>query len=513
VTHTVLTNKENGTMKRVLIVVAIAVAMTFAMTLTAFADHSPTFYVEWDAAADHAGYVEDFGNVGTGSPHQNYLEGTEKCAVCHSVHRAPVGPGIKWDTNPADEASRTKVAGGQYNRQEFETVGTAPAQMLLQTTVANSCDYCHILTSTGGKQLYAGKTQYRTEGTGLAGAEWDAGFAHHNGCTGCHVVHGVGNNYGNAALWGAKGIFEGPLETKVLKLRAKGTGGAVGTAAAYNWQDETVAIGSAGQAEFGASGIAGAAAWAAAQTPADYIAGEVRPLDPDFSVDPMNVPLFPSATDAIMGTNVRPGTDAAAAQSAVFCTFCHVNYGYASEATVNPDGDRGLFQGPWYALVGTVPNVTGTAGAFTTANGAGAYGMPFKNHPVKSVYGTFAAAGKTTSVAQVAFTGAETCVSCHDAGASTGADGVLIQSYPHFTPGYFHFTKSAAHAGATMTNGPVEAGLIPNVVAAGDTAGLASVQAWLEDPVNYEEAVTVADGQCLKCHVDTTDTLGIGKTF
>ena len=69
----------------------------------------------------------------------------------------------------------------------------------------------------------------------------------------------------------------------------------------------------------------------------------------NFAVDPLNVPLFPSATDAINGTNVRPDADAAAAQSAVFCTFCHVNYGYASEATVNPDGDRSLFQGPWYA--------------------------------------------------------------------------------------------------------------------------------------------------------------------
>jgi len=72
-------------------------------------------------------------------------------------------------------------------------------------------------------------------------------------------------------------------------------------------------------------------------------------------------PALPSATDAINGTNVRPGNGVKDAQVSAFCTFCHTNYGYASEATVNPDGDRSLFQGPWYALAGTVPNVAGTA--------------------------------------------------------------------------------------------------------------------------------------------------------
>ena len=118
-TKTNLTIKEKNTMKKVLFVVALAVALTFALTATAFADHSPTFYVEWNADSTFTGYVAEFGNLGTGGPHANYLEGTEKCAVCHSVHRAPVY-GIKWDTNPADPAAKTAVAGGQYNRQEFD---------------------------------------------------------------------------------------------------------------------------------------------------------------------------------------------------------------------------------------------------------------------------------------------------------------------------------------------------------------------------------------------------------
>ncbi len=490
-------------MKRIWVLLAIALVLTFVIAAPALADHSPTFYVEWDGATSFTGYATTFGNAGTGGPHSNYLEGTEKCGVCHSVHRAPVG-GVKWDTDPADPTVKTAVAGGQYDRQEFETAPTANTQMLLQSSVAESCDYCHIQTSIGGKQLYAGKTQYRTEGTGLAGSEWDAGFAHHNGCTGCHAVHGASNNYGDAALYGESGTFKGPLETKVLKLRAKGAGGATPDAA-YVWQDEVVAIGSAGRAELIALG-GDLATWATAQTAADYAGTN----NVSFAVDPGNVPLFPSPTDAINGTNVRPDTDAYDAQSAAFCTFCHQNYGYASEAVVNPDGDRSLFQGPWYALAGTVPNVTGAAGTWVTMNGAGGYGAPFKNHPLKDAGALpFAAAGRSSSVpAQVAFAGTDTCRSCHDAGV-TGAVGVIVQSWPHFTPGYFHFVKSAAHVGAGMTNVPP----IPDVIASGNSAVIASTQAWLDDPVNYEKSTTVQDGQCLKCHVNATNDAGVGKTY
>ena len=122
-----------------------------------------------------------FGNQGTGSPHQNYLEGTEKCGVCHSVHRAPV-PFVKWDTNPSDPASKTPVAGGQYNRLELSDSDNT--QMLLLDSVANSCNYCHVYTSIGNKQLYAGKMEYINSEDAFGTDEWDEGFGHHNGCTG-----------------------------------------------------------------------------------------------------------------------------------------------------------------------------------------------------------------------------------------------------------------------------------------------------------------------------------------
>ncbi|HET6351281.1 MAG TPA: hypothetical protein VFG89_04005 [Coriobacteriia bacterium] len=479
-------------MKRIALAAVLVTAFVLATTAVAYADHSPTFYVEWNQTSNFTGYGgTTFGNQGTGSPHQGYLEGTEKCAVCHSVHRAPV-PHIRWDTNPADPAAKTAVAGGQYNRLEFES-DSANTEMLLIDSVANSCNYCHVYTSIGNKQLYAGKMEYINSEDAFGTDEWDAGFGHHNGCTGCHAVHGVSSNFGSPALYGATGVFRGPVATKVLKVRAKGSGGA--GAAAYVWQDEVITAGSAGKVE---AQLLYGLTWANKLTPNDT------------AVDPQNVPLFPTATDAILGTNARPDVDAGDAQVSAFCTFCHQNYGYASEATVNPDGDRSLFQGPWYALAGTVPNVTGTPGTWVTANGSGAYGMPFKNHPLKNCDALpFAAAGKGANVpAQVAFVDSGTCRSCHDAGLKNQV-GVIVQSWPHFTPGYFHFVKSAAHVGASMTNAPP----IPDVINSNNTALITATQVWLDNPTSYEEAVTVSDGQCLKCHVNSTDDAGVGKTY
>jgi len=472
-------------MKKTAIVLALAVVFTLGISTNAFADHSPTFYVEWDQTTQYDGYgAASFGNQGTGNPHQGYLEGTEKCGVCHSVHRAPV-PGMRWDTNPGDDTSRTPVAGGKYNRQEWMS-GSATTQMLLIDDVANSCNFCHVDTSIGNKQLYAGSRNYINSEDAYGTDEWDEGFGHHNGCTGCHAVHGVSHNFGDATNYGQYGTFRGPVVTKILKVRAKG--------AATVWQDEVIVAGSAGKVE--ASGLFGSF-WS-----------DLLTVD-DAAVDPMNVPLFPSATDAIMGTNVRGDANAWDAQVSAFCTFCHQNYGYASEAVVNPDGDRSLFQGPWYT---DGSNVGGTAGTWYAMGSAPGQTAPFKNHPLRNATNAFAAAGKSAAVpSRVAFVNSSTCRTCHDAGldGTDDVDGCIVQSWPHFTPGYFHFTKSAAHVGAPMTYVPP----IPDLLAATDVTGITNVQAWLDNPINYEEALTVADGQCLKCHINATNDAGIGKTF
>ncbi len=110
-TKTNLTIKEKYTMKKALFVLALAVALTFMFAAAAFADHSPTFYVEWNADSELRRLRCRLRQRRYRLAPRNYLEGTEKCGVCHSVHRAPVY-GVKWDTNPADPTAYTAVAGG-----------------------------------------------------------------------------------------------------------------------------------------------------------------------------------------------------------------------------------------------------------------------------------------------------------------------------------------------------------------------------------------------------------------
>ncbi len=176
-----------------------------------------------------------------------------QCTVRRSLARSGTRiPSDPWPTLPSLAVVffvfRLVRPSGIYDTFTGE-VSSHQSQMLHQTSVADSCDFCHIYTSIGGEQLY-GQGAVPPRGP----VEWDAGFAHHNACAGCHAVHGVSANYGDPAKWGQYGVFQGAIKPKALKIRAKGSGGAVGSAAAYNWQDEVIAIGSAGRAEFSPSG-------------------------------------------------------------------------------------------------------------------------------------------------------------------------------------------------------------------------------------------------------------------
>jgi hypothetical protein len=466
----------------------VAVAITLVTAISAFADHSPSFYVEWDGDSTFTGYVDSFGNAGTGGPHQNYLEGTEKCGVCHAVHRALV-PGVRWDTNLADLTAKTAVAGGQYFRAEFESDVMGNTQMLLMSSVANSCNYCHIDTAIGNKQIYAGNPAYisalDTNGTD----KWDIGFGHGASCVSCHAVHGAADNDNNPVLYARYGTFEGPIRTKVLKVRVKN----------YEklWQDEIYIAGSTGKVD--AASLFGAG-WA------DQLSVN------DTLVDPLNVPLFPSTTDAIEGTNPRPDQSVADAQVSVFCTFCHPVYGWASEANVNRDGDSAP-QSPWDGLADApiaseldpVPGMSTIMFNLESSESTSPYYM----HPMKSAEPTWAIVGSTTHVdGPIAFAGSNSCRRCHDAGLRN-ATGVIIQSWPHFTPGYYQFVKSAASIAATISLPPP----IPDVISSEDTTLVAEVWAWLDDPLSYMNSPTIRDGQCIKCHVNGTEDAGVGITF
>lgn len=155
-THNHIVSKESY-MKKFLVVSALALVLVLAFASVAVARPSGNIYKPW--------------TVAIGTPHSGYTTTTTKCAVCHAVHYAATA-GSTWTsaTNPW-------------------TAGSENTEMLLRSSVANACNYCHITTSIGGVQLYGGQVAvYNTSSP----------FAHNfAGCTECHAVHGA-NTYAGA---------------------------------------------------------------------------------------------------------------------------------------------------------------------------------------------------------------------------------------------------------------------------------------------------------------------------
>jgi hypothetical protein len=171
--------------------------------------------------------------------------------------------------------------------------------------------------------------------------------------------------------------------------------------------------------------------------------------------------------DAATARNAVGNRDA---QVSVFCTQCHQNFSAASETTLNVDGD---------AIYGDTNYVSTTglwSGATTT--------YQYKSHPMKSVGGEtgglFVAKGSTIgTLTAAAFAGSNYCRSCHDAGTVDAPAGVLDSSFPHYTAGAFNFMTAAERVGAAQTG-------------------------------DHDKAV---DGHCLKCHVSSDSSAGVGITF
>jgi len=102
------------------------------------------------------------GNVGQTSPHGGYSTATAKCRVCHSVHAA------------------STVLG---------------SELLLPTSVRDSCAYCHLRSGSGYTQVYGGDIN-NYSGTNLPNAHntWIAGGVEQGvTCTMCHQVHAAQN--------------------------------------------------------------------------------------------------------------------------------------------------------------------------------------------------------------------------------------------------------------------------------------------------------------------------------
>lgn len=154
-------NKEGkgncmGSTKRFMVVAAAAIAMLFAIAAPAFAGG----YLNWNLVSNIPSPQS--------SPHSGYLDTTVKCQVCHAVHYA--------------------AAGGQ---------------VLLNTSVANACNYCHLTTGSGYSQVYnSNPLNY----IGLPGqADYATAHNFNNGagvaCTDCHQVHAAASAMtSNAAI-------------------------------------------------------------------------------------------------------------------------------------------------------------------------------------------------------------------------------------------------------------------------------------------------------------------------
>jgi hypothetical protein len=462
-------------MKKSLIVIALACAMVFAFASTAFADHSPDYYFDFQAGAGvttgatfqtvfpttwNVSFNIDNGSwaLGTATPHMGYSQSSAKCEVCHAVHRAPtLGTGI---IGASDGGLTTGTSSSRYISSAW--TAEAATQMLLRTTTARACIYCHV-TEAPNHKMYGGDTTLANVGDGALG--WGTFYAHTTGCTACHAVHGA-NTFQGVGVAG-----------KILKYQGIKNLGTI----ALKVQPEV----------YGDT----------------FTAANVKVVEPGS--------LYTSFANMVAGTlsptavaaNVDPLQAAITAQ----CTNCHAQYA-TGEETINANYmNAELFQPTTWASangattkiwVGTaanpvsvlpgVPGLTYTGGTPSAMTGAaGSLILAYKNHPLKAGAQDFKGAGAsaffTSGSNHVSDTGSSVCQSCHNApvGTALGSqDGnYTIQSFPHYTPGYYKF-MTALDQGAFST---------PTTLAQFN----GGPQAFYS---NGGKPAIMNDGYCLKCH-------------
>lgn len=134
-----------------IVLVAVAALLLFATTALAKAPNAGPAYIPWSSVATLPGNPP--------SPHGGYSTSTVKCGVCHSVHQAQ-----------------------------------APdSEILLASSVADACIYCHVGGAGGYTQVYGGNPA-NYSGTDLPNAHnyfpgvpsgQDPGVS----CATCHQVH------------------------------------------------------------------------------------------------------------------------------------------------------------------------------------------------------------------------------------------------------------------------------------------------------------------------------------
>jgi hypothetical protein len=345
------TSKEY-TMKKIMLFTVLTTVFVLAFAATATADT----YIAWDASG-----------VNLEGPHADYQTGTTKCAVCHSVHAAPV-------------PSKVGTTGGVP-----WTAGTS-TEMLLRSTVADSCRYCHIDTAVGGVQIYWGNDgTTNIYGTAPAGHTGSGGSA----CVNCHAVHGAKT-------------YKGGNEAKIIKLTPGST--------ARPPQPETI-----GDADTAFSSF-----------------GVVR--------NPASKAIYDTWANAqVSGDKYR--------QQTVFCSSCHWNFAESADTTIGSrsGSTRYYYNNADVSKLNRTHAMVAASTAFSATN-AGPYSTLGAGDSVVASGATTARGGSNLGIA-VAFAGSSTCRACHDAGAVDGGTGILFSSFPHYTQGSAYLLTAGAHVG------------------------------------------------------------------
>lgn len=175
-------------MKKTLLVTALAVALVLVFAGSAFAG-----YLAWTTAAPFTA------NAANG-PHNDYQTTTGKCSVCHAVHGAASIGTTGTDVGVAGVGNVSWTASGTNT------------EMLLRSSVAASCNYCHVDTSIGGVQIYQASANPADGSldTATFGFKSPSGHNLASGCTRCHSVHGAMT-------------YQGANAAKILKLQPQGS--------------------------------------------------------------------------------------------------------------------------------------------------------------------------------------------------------------------------------------------------------------------------------------------------
>jgi hypothetical protein len=233
---------------------------------------------------------------------------------------------------------------------------------------------------------------------------WGEFYAHTTGCTSCHAVHGA-YTFKSADL---------TVDAKILKYQGVKNLGTI-------------------------------------------------PLVVQPEVYKGNPALYTSKANMIAGSLSASATAAGVTplQAAITaqCSICHASYAVGEEEVNANYLNAELFQpGSWATANGaTTPIIVGTTAApvsvlpgvpgitYTVAGGAqGSLIMKYRNHPLKGGGQPFKGAGAgalfTSSNIVVSNTSSSACQSCHNAPADVApVGGYVVQSFPHYTPGYYKF--------------------------------------------------------------------------